>query len=303
VRTESAAERLLESEMVFVPEGLSSGSGGLIDNREATEVDEVTCLYDHGGYTVGDSTVPGEVDVPCHAPVLDEASEVDGGSGTPMSLREGEYRLVGSIGGEETVLRSYTVEAVEDVANESVTEEPDTGTETEEEEESDGGTGSEEADGSGGTGEDREETQDTLPIDLRDVGRYIGIGAAALVGFGVFVAFLVIVGRRLKEREWGGGGSEERGGRESMVLDTDSENEVYVSWSNMIERAGVEDIRTKTPSEIAKSAKEAGLNPEAVDELTDVFEEVRYRDAEPTAEQEERAKRALKRIEKSDGRE
>ncbi len=299
VRTEAAAERLLESEMVFVPGGVSDGS---VESREATETERVTCLYDHGGYTIGDSTVtvPSEIDLPCHAPVLGEAPEVevDEGSGTPMSLEEGEYRLVGEVDGEETVLRSYTVETVEEEndsaeeetgdTNESATEGADSGAETDE------GAGSEET-GSDGGGDD---TQDTLPVSLREVGWYLGIGGGALVGFAVFVTFSVFVVRSVRGREWGDEGSDRGGGQKGMVLDTDSKNDVYLSWSGMIDRAGVEDIRTKTPKEIAESAKEAGLDPSAVDELTDVFEEVRYRDAEPTAEQERRAKRAFERIER-----
>lgn len=298
VRTEAAAEKLLESEMVFVP-GSVSHSDGSIDSREATESERVTCLYDHGGYTLGDSTVPSEIDLPCHAPVLGEAPEVDEGSGTPISLEEGEYRLVGEVGGEETVLRSYTVETVEQETNETVTEDADAGTETGENEEDEEGAGSEEADGSGG---DVEDTQEGQGLSVREVARYLGIGAAALVGFAVFAAFSVFVVRSVRERDWGDEGSDEERGQERMVLDTDSKNDVYLSWSGMIERAGVEDVRTKTPKEIAESAKESGLAPEAVDELTDVFEEVRYRDAEPTAEQEKRAKRAFERIKRHDRR-
>ena len=114
-----------------------------------------------------------------------------------------------------------------------------------------------------------------------------------MVGSSVFAA------RRLKRRDWGGTDSGVEGD-ERAVLDTDTENEVYGSWNGMINRAGVEDIQTKTPNEIAESAKEAGLDPDAVEELTDVFEEVRYRDAEPTAKQERRAKEAFERIKRSD---
>ena len=152
-----------------------------------------------------------------------------------------------------------------------------------------------ETDGSDGGSED---TQEGLPVSLREVGWYLGVGGGALVGFAVFVAFSVFVVRSVRGRDWGTEGSDGGNGHE-LVLDTEPENDVYASWSGMIERAGVKDIRTKTPKEIAESAKEAGLDPGAVDELTDVFEEVRYRDAEPTAEQKERAKKAFERIKRS----
>lgn len=162
------------------------------------------------------------------------------------------------------------------------------------------GTGDDETTGEGGDGE---EPQESRSLNLRDIAVYLGIGAAALVGFAVVAVLAVFTLRKLRERDWGSEGTNGESGKTRVVLDTDSENEVYHSWSRMIERAGVEDIRTKTPSEIAESAKEAGLDPGAVDELTDVFEEVRYRDSEPTAEQERRAKEAFERIKASDGNE
>jgi hypothetical protein len=122
------------------------------------------------------------------------------------------------------------------------------------------------------------------------------MGAAALLGLVVLVAASIFAVRRLRKIDWGSK-SDGESEKPRVVLDTDSENDVYVSWSRMIERAGIDDIRTKTPSEIAEEAKEAGLNPKAVDELTDVFEEVRYGEGEPTREQRERAKRAFERIE------
>jgi hypothetical protein len=286
IRTESAAERLLESEEILVPDGASVGLDGLsLESREATEVSQVTCLYDHGGYTFRGTTVPADVDMPCHAPVLRNSPEVDEGTGTPISLKEGEYILVGVVDGDERTLESYTVESV-DRTGTSETDETDT--------DSDDGSDTEGADESGG------DEGATIPLDIRDVGIYIGIGAALLVGIVAFAALSVLAVRRLKQRDWGRTESDGENGGEHMVLDTDSENEVYRSWSGMIERAGVEGIRTKTPKEIAESAKEAGLDPGAVDELTDVFEEVRYRDSEPTAEQERRAKEAFERIKRSE---
>lgn len=158
-------------------------------------------------------------------------------------------------------------------------------------------------DGTTGEGGDGEEPQESQSLNLRDIAVYLGIGAAALVGFAVVAVLAVLTLRKLRERDWGSEGTNGESGKTRVVLDTDSENDVYDSWSRMIERADVEDIRTKTPSEIAESAKEAGLDPGAVDELTDVFEEVRYRDSEPTAEQERRAKEAFERIKASDGNE
>jgi hypothetical protein len=172
------------------------------------------------------------------------------------------------------------------------------GSETDETNESTTDDSSAETDGSG---DGEEETQGSQGFSLSgDTLRYLGMGIAALVAVAVVVASSVLVVRKLKQRDWGGTESDEDEGEERTVLDTDTENEVYASWNGMINRAGVRNIQTKTPNEIAESAKEAGLDPSAVDKLTDVFEEVRYRDAEPTAEQERRAKEAFERIKRSD---
>jgi hypothetical protein len=174
----------------------------------------------------------------------------------------------------------------------------DGGSETDETNESTTDDSNAETDGSG---DGEEETQGSQGFSLSgDTLRYLGMGIAALVAVAVVVASSVLVVRKLKQRDWGGTKSDEDEGGERTVLDTDTENEVYASWNGMINRAGVRNIQTKTPNEIAESAKEAGLDPSAVDKLTDVFEEVRYRDAEPTAEQERRAKEAFERIKKSD---
>jgi hypothetical protein len=52
----------------------------------------------------------------------------------------------------------------------------------------------------------------------------------------------------------------------------------------------------RTPAAVAEEAVERGLPEDAVAELTDLFREVRYGEAEPTEERERRAKEALSRI-------
>ena len=77
---------------------------------------------------------------------------------------------------------------------------------------------------------------------------------------------------------------------------TDVDNEVYRAWREMTDHLDVSNPRTSTPAEFAAAAVEAGMAREDVQELTAVFEAVRYGGEAPTAEREERAVAALRRI-------
>jgi hypothetical protein len=76
-------------------------------------------------------------------------------------------------------------------------------------------------------------------------------------------------------------------------------NEVYRAWREMTEHLAVEHPESSTPAEFATAAVDAGMAPDDVRELTDLFEEVRYGDREVTEERERRAADALRRIEES----
>jgi len=76
------------------------------------------------------------------------------------------------------------------------------------------------------------------------------------------------------------------------------ENEVYRAWAEMAEPLPVDRPETSTPAEFAAAATEAGIRRDDVDELTTLFEEVRYGTADATAEREQRAVAALRRIER-----
>ncbi len=298
IRTEESAQDLLESEGVRVPDGVGIGlGGGSFDTREATEVDQATCLYDHDGFSFIGVRVPAEVDLPCHAPVLRGNPYVDGGTGVPISLQEGEYRFVGTVDGEERELYSHTVDSVEQDTDVSETENTDGEEESEQREaQNNNTTGDREESTTGGDGGGPE------PLSLQEIGRYLGLASAFLIGFAVVIAASILVVNGMRDADWSLNETEESAEdeRRRLVLDAEAKNEVYESWKGMIECADIEDVRTKTPGEISEEAKQAGLDTGAVEELCEVFEEVRYKDSEPTAEQEERAKRAFKRIKKSD---
>jgi hypothetical protein len=77
------------------------------------------------------------------------------------------------------------------------------------------------------------------------------------------------------------------------------DNEVFRAWVEMTAHLTVEHPESSTPAEFAAAAVDAGMEPDDVRELTDLFEEVRYGDREVTPEREQRATEALRRIEES----
>jgi hypothetical protein len=79
--------------------------------------------------------------------------------------------------------------------------------------------------------------------------------------------------------------------------DADVENGVYRAWVEMTDHLDIENPRSSTPAEFATAAVDAGMASDDVDELTRLFEEVRYGGEDVTSEREQRAVSALRRIE------
>nr|WP_303646993.1 DUF4129 domain-containing protein [Haloarchaeobius salinus] len=76
-----------------------------------------------------------------------------------------------------------------------------------------------------------------------------------------------------------------------------TENEIYRAWVEMTRHLPVDHPDTSTPREFEAVAVEAGFDADAVGELTDLFESVRYGQESATAEREDRAVEALRRLE------
>jgi hypothetical protein len=79
---------------------------------------------------------------------------------------------------------------------------------------------------------------------------------------------------------------------------TSVDNEVYRAWREMTDHLDVSNPESSTPAEFAAAAVDAGMAREDVEELTVVFEEVRYGGESPTEERERRAVEALRNIER-----
>ncbi|WP_290816202.1 DUF4129 domain-containing protein [Halovivax sp.] len=81
------------------------------------------------------------------------------------------------------------------------------------------------------------------------------------------------------------------------------DNEIYRAWLEMTKLLDVDRPATCTPGEFADAAVDAGLERHHVEELTGLFEEVRYGAAETTRIREDRAVQTLERIENAYGTE
>lgn len=76
-------------------------------------------------------------------------------------------------------------------------------------------------------------------------------------------------------------------------------NAVYRAWAEMADVLDIDDPETSTPTEFADAARDVGLAPDDIAELTALFEEVRYGTATATEDRESRALDALRRIEQT----
>lgn len=74
------------------------------------------------------------------------------------------------------------------------------------------------------------------------------------------------------------------------------DDEVHRAWLSMVRRLDLSQPESRTPVECARAAVEAGMDPEAVETLTRVFEEVRYGDRPVTEERRERAREGLRQL-------
>ncbi len=83
--------------------------------------------------------------------------------------------------------------------------------------------------------------------------------------------------------------------------DADVSNEVYRAWREMTRFLRVDSPGSSTPAEFADAAVAAGMDPDDVGELTELFEAVRYGDETATDERARRARAALRRIERAYG--
>ena len=73
-------------------------------------------------------------------------------------------------------------------------------------------------------------------------------------------------------------------------------NEVYRAWYQIASRVDTNRRRSATSRELARYAVEEGLDPNAVETVTELFETARYGNATVTDEDERRAREAMARL-------
>lgn len=85
----------------------------------------------------------------------------------------------------------------------------------------------------------------------------------------------------------------------TRITDTDAtpENAIYNAWYDMTQHLEIANPATTTPGQFASAARDAGMRPSDVTELTAQFESVRYGGASLSDDRIDRAVSALRRIE------
>lgn len=110
----------LPSEYQKTPDGFVNPDAD-IGNYDNASVATVACLYIHGGFETSGKHIPANVSIPCNTPVLTQTDSFQLGTSTerngnkvttPIILKEGEYRLIGTNreSDEETVILSVHVD-------------------------------------------------------------------------------------------------------------------------------------------------------------------------------------------------
>lgn len=86
---------------------------------------------------------------------------------------------------------------------------------------------------------------------------------------------------------------------DSARLDADvpADNDVYRAWLWLERASSSDEGQPMTPDDVRQAAHDRGFDADVVDELTSVFESIRYGDAELTASDERRAGELLGRLE------
>lgn len=124
-----------------------------------------------------------------------------------------------------------------------------------------------------------------LPYLLALLALVVGVVAARRYGSRLVAVLLALLPQRRDEDDGSG-----------IEWVADPRNEIERAWLAMTERAGIERPRQMTTAECASAAVAAGLDPDGVNTLRSVFENVRYGTEPVTDEDARRARESLRRM-------
>ncbi|ELZ30947.1 hypothetical protein C474_10811 [Halogeometricum pallidum JCM 14848] len=134
-------------------------------------------------------------------------------------------------------------------------------------------------------------TREWLDVFMDFLETFLPLFAALAALLGVAV-LLARYGDRLARRLGGDADRQEPTGAREL----EPQNAIERAWVSVLSRADVEDPWRRTPEECASAAVESGFDPEGVERLRRVFEEVRYGDREVTDERVRRMEDGLSRF-------
>lgn len=151
--------------------------------------------------------------------------------------------------------------------------------------------------GFGGAGFDAEDSSDTSSGSVSPVVVLVALSSVAAVG----VALVVWATRDDANPR---AGSVSAATETSDATDSRSEpsepvdltNEVYRAWWEMARQTDLSPTASRSPREFATAAVDGGMNPDAVAELTHLFNATRYGGMSVTSDAERQATAALDRI-------
>ncbi|QPV62721.1 DUF4129 domain-containing protein [Halosimplex litoreum] len=105
------------------------------------------------------------------------------------------------------------------------------------------------------------------------------------------------LGELTRRQRASGSPSGDDGGRTETAWPRGDPDEVVArAWVDLVERADVAEPSARTPAEVRRTAVNAGLNPDAVETLTEAFRAVRYGGGSPTESRRSAVRRARREL-------
>lgn len=99
-----------------------------------------------------------------------------------------------------------------------------------------------------------------------------------------------------RDRLWSWLGGTEDGTNDTPASPPSPQNEITKAWVEMVDCLDLTDHRALTPQEYAAAARQQGVDADTAQQLTELFQEVRYGNARVTEERQRHAKEILRTV-------